>query len=71
MLLISAVVSGKGSLSSTDVFVGGSSGGSRQGVQPGASNGECRVCREHQVVLVIEKRLGENRMEQLFDGYLV
>lgn len=71
MLLTSAVVSGKGSLSSTDAFVGGSSGGSRQGVQPGASNGECLVCHEHQVVLAMEKRPGENRMEQLFDGYLV
>lgn len=55
MLLTLAVVSGKGSLSSTDAFVGGSGGGWRQGVQPGASNGEFLVCHEHQVVLAMEK----------------
>ena len=55
MLLTLAVVSGKGPLSSTDAFVGGSSGGSRQGVQPGASSGEFLVSHEHQVVLAMEK----------------
>lgn len=62
MLLTSAVVSGKG-LSSTDALVGGSRGGSGQGVKPGASNGEFPVCHEHQVVLAMEKRLGENGTE--------
>lgn len=52
-------------MSSTDALVRGSTGGSGQGVKPGASNGEFPVCREHQVVLAVEKRLGENGVEQL------
>lgn len=65
MLLTSAVVSRKGSLSSTDALVGGITGGSGQGVKPGASNGEFPVCHEHQVMLAMEKRLSEYRIEQL------
>lgn len=44
MFVILAVVSGEGSWSTTDAFVGGSSGDSGQGVRPGASNGEFLVC---------------------------
>lgn len=51
MLLTSAVVSRKGSLSSTDALVGGITGGSGQGVKPGASNGEFPVCHEHRLCL--------------------
>ena len=63
--MASAVVSGKGSLSSTDALVAESTGGSGQGVKPGASNGEFPVCHEHQVVLAMEKRLEEKGVEQL------
>lgn len=65
LLLTSGAVSGKGSLSSTDAFVRGSTGGSGRGEKPGASNGEFMVGHEHQVVLAMGKRLGENRIEQL------
>lgn len=71
MLLTSAVVSEKGSLSSTDALVRGSTGGSGQGVKPGASNGEFPVCCEPQVVLAMGRRLGENGRGQLCDGCLV
>lgn len=65
LLLTSAVVSEKGSLSSTDASVRGGTGGSGQGVKPGASNGEFPVCCEQQVVLAMGKRPGGNGREQL------
>lgn len=58
MLLPSAVASEKGSLSSTDALVRGSTGGSGQGVKPGASNGEFPVCCDHQTVLAMGKEAG-------------
>lgn len=72
MLLTSTVVSGKGSLSSTDALVGGSTGGSGRGVKPGASNGEFPVCGEHQVVCLQWKRgWVRTGLSSFGDGYLV
>lgn len=67
----SAVVSGKRSLSGTNVFVHGSRGDSGGGITPGASSGEFLVCHQHQVVLWMGKSLHVYSMEQLDDGCLV
>lgn len=51
MLLASAGVSGTGALSSADEFVEKSTGDSGPGIEPGASNGECRLGHQCRGVL--------------------